>query len=124
MVRPHVLSRLMDMQSAVCGQKTHHATTLRRHALHYARKLMGTGSQPHVHEAWGILHTAQQMLVALHPERTHHQQEALEDALHAAGGYVSTYLPDHTWLVVGNAHVADAARAHPLVTWVVRFTNL
>lgn len=72
-----------------------------------------------MHEAWGILHTAEQMLIALQPERTHHQQEALEQTLHDAGGYVSTYLPDHTWLVVGNARVAETARANPLVTWVV-----
>ncbi len=60
-----------------------------------------------------------QMLVTMIPQRTHEQQLALEQDIERAGGYVSTYLPDDTWLVIGDARVAEAANAAELVHWVV-----
>lgn len=108
--------------SAVCRPDVYLTTDDYRHVSQRARKLMdGTVQhQPHVHEDWGVLHSMSQILVTMIPERTHEQQLALEQDIERAGGYVSSYLPDDTWLVIGNDRVAQVARAAPLVHWVVR----
>lgn len=79
---------------------------------------MEAAAVPHVHDAWGVMHNKEQLLVTLVPGLTSEQERAARGVLEAAGGYVAGYLPQHTLLVMGDDAVAAAAERLEHVHWV------
>ena len=84
------------------------------------RGLLDDRAQRTVDRRWGVLHGAQQYLIALRSPLDPDALAGVKSALTSRGGWVSSYVPDGSVLGIGTAAAAQAAGRVPGVLWVVR----
>lgn len=68
---------------------------------------------------WGMLATAEeQLLVSVQPDAQPNDVDQLLHDLEVAGAHICGYLPEHTYLVLGDGSVAALASKSTVVAWV------
>ena len=88
------------------------------------RGLLDGRAQRTVDRRWGLLHGAQQFLIAMRSPLDSGVLAAVKAALNGHSGWAGSFVPDSSVLGIGTAAAAEAAGRVPGVLWVVRICPL
>ncbi|DBB02440.1 TPA: Signal peptide peptidase-like 2A [Trebouxia sp. C0006] len=87
----------------------------------HGRRSVLQRAQPAVHEQWGHLADGHQYLVHYNASGSTFSSEAFKTSIESVGGTVSSYIPDHTLLVVAEPKHVPALKRLEGVLWIGDF---